>query len=106
MKIEKVMAIVNGNRRTMWRWPGENHGYGTIAGALRARFSTQGDFYQQLGVSFEDAQLAGWGPDSCAFHPRGSGWAKFLADRGKMRKHVEIEVLDVLDVVLNNSHQD
>ena len=65
--------------------------YSTITELIEDNFADQGDFYEKaLGVSYWDAEIAGWCPD---FQVGSDGWAQMLRDSGEI--HTNIKAADI-----------
>lgn len=103
-KMKKVSFEVNGNRYTVYQSIEGGEQYRDLTKFLRSQFrENQGDFYQRvLGVSRDDAFMAGWNPNAPwdSFSLREQGWRQFVLDAGKIHKTVNEETVDVIDEVL------
>jgi len=98
MQIKKKVVSVNGCETVTFIYGGNE--YTDLSRLLFSEFEFQGNFYSQvLGVSWEDAQAAGWHPEDKDFSRYCEGWKKMLSDGGQINKTVTEDTVDVLSIL-------
>jgi len=106
-QVEKIITTIDGQSFVSYRVVQEIDGVKVASEAyddevlvLKKLFKDQGELYEQIfGVSREDARRAGWHPDDSDFSMMCPGWIKFLKDKGKVEKQVQVETISVEEFV-------
>ncbi len=95
-------TVVNGNEEKKYIYNGKE--YSSLSERLKNEFGNHGEFYSAVfGVSKDDAYKAGWHPNDVEFATCCEGWAKFIKDKGIIKKTEEITTIDTDDLLFNST---